>query len=69
VERLAVRQHERRRPCESVARGLRSSGFRQGPFAWNEDEVHIFMAMVARGYLDGRASRPPQVHAPDAAAV
>jgi phenylpropionate dioxygenase-like ring-hydroxylating dioxygenase large terminal subunit len=55
--------------CESVTRGLRSSGYRQGPFAWSEDEVHIFMAMVAQGYLDGRASRPPQVHEPDAAAV
>ena len=44
-------------------------GFRQGPFAWSEDEVHIFMAMVAQGYLDGRASRPPQVHERDAAAV
>jgi Rieske 2Fe-2S family protein len=55
--------------CESVTRGLASSGFRQGPFAWSEDEVHIFMAMVAQGYLDGRAGRPPQVHDRDAAAV
>ncbi len=55
--------------CESVTRGLRSSGYRQGPFAWSEDEVHIFMAMVAQGYLDGRASRPPQVHRADVAAV
>ena len=55
--------------CESVYRGLRSEGFRQGPFAWSEDEVHIFMAMVAQGYLDGRASRPPQVHEADAAEV
>ncbi|MGZ5306466.1 MAG: aromatic ring-hydroxylating dioxygenase subunit alpha, partial [Actinomycetota bacterium] len=55
--------------CESVTRGLASSGFRQGPFAWGEDEVNIFMAMVARGYLDGRAGRPPQVHARDAATV
>jgi Rieske 2Fe-2S family protein len=55
--------------CESVHRGLRSEGFRQGPFAWSEDEVHIFMAMVAQGYLDGRASRPPQVHEADAAEV
>jgi Rieske 2Fe-2S family protein len=47
---------------ESVSRGLRSSGYRQGPFAWSEDEVHIFMAMVARGYLEGRATKPPQVH-------
>jgi glycine betaine catabolism A len=50
--------------CESVYRGLQSAGSRQGPFAWSEDEVHIFMAMVARGYLDGVASTPPQVHAP-----
>ena len=55
--------------CESVTRGLASSGFRQGPFAWSEDEVHIFMAMVAQGYVDGRATRPPQVHHRDAAAV
>ncbi|MEP6973243.1 MAG: SRPBCC family protein, partial [Actinomycetota bacterium] len=55
--------------CESVTRGLASNGFRQGPFAWNEDEVHIFMAMVAQGYLDGRATRPPQVHHRDSAAV
>ncbi len=48
--------------CESVYRGLQSDGFRQGPFAWSEDEVHIFMAMVAQGYLDGRATRPRQVH-------
>ncbi len=54
--------------CESVTRGLRSSEYRQGPFAWNEDEVHIFMAMVARGYLDGRAGRPPQVLEADAVA-
>lgn len=48
--------------CESVYRGLSSAGFRQGPFAWSEDEVHSFMALVAQGYLDGHASRPPQVH-------
>jgi Rieske 2Fe-2S family protein len=54
--------------CESVTRGLRSGGYRQGPFAWSEDEVHSFMAMVARGYLDGRTSRPPQVRAADAVA-
>lgn len=46
--------------CESVHRGLASSGYRQGPFARNEDEVRIFMAMVARAYLDGVASTPPQ---------
>jgi Rieske 2Fe-2S family protein len=46
--------------CESVYRGLQDSGFRQGPFARSEDEVHSFMTMVARGYLDGRAT-PPSV--------
>ncbi len=55
------------RACESVYRGLQSSGFHQGPFAGSEDEVHIFMAMVARAYVDGSASTPPQVHEPDAA--
>jgi phenylpropionate dioxygenase-like ring-hydroxylating dioxygenase large terminal subunit len=54
--------------CESVYRGLQSRGFRQGPFAWSEDEVHMFMAMVARGYLDGSVSRPPRAHELDAAA-
>jgi Rieske 2Fe-2S family protein len=44
--------------CEAVTRGLASSKIRQGPFAWSEDEVHIFMAMVAQGYVDGRAGRP-----------
>jgi Rieske 2Fe-2S family protein len=53
--------------CESVYRGLQSEGFRQGPFAWSEDEVHVFMAMVGQAYLDGVASTPPQVQA-DAAA-
>jgi Rieske 2Fe-2S family protein len=55
--------------CESVYRGLGSEGFRQGPFAWSEDEVHAFMALVAQGYLDGHASPPPQVQEPDAAGV
>jgi Rieske 2Fe-2S family protein len=57
------------RACESVYRGLRSQGFRQGPFAWSEDEVHIFMAMVAKAYLEGVATRPPQVHQPNVAGV
>ncbi len=47
--------------CESVHRGLASRGYRQGPFAWSEDEVYVFMAMVAQAYLDGYASRPPRV--------
>ncbi|MEA2580471.1 MAG: glycine betaine catabolism [Actinomycetota bacterium] len=48
--------------CESVYRGLQSGGSRQGPFSWSEDEVHSFMAMVAKGYLDGYASKPPKIH-------
>ena len=43
------------------------SGARQGPFAWSEDEVHAFMALVADGYLTGRATVPPQVLGVDAA--
>ena len=46
-----------------MTRGLHSNGFRQGPFAWSEDEVHVLMAMVAQGYLDGFARKPPQVQA------
>jgi glycine betaine catabolism A len=55
--------------CESVYRGLTSEGFRQGPFALSEDEVHLFMAMVAQSYLDGFAQKPPQVHQEDPAGV
>jgi len=47
------------RACESVQRGLASVGQRQGPFAWSEHEVHAFMAMIARAYLDGRVGPPP----------
>jgi Rieske 2Fe-2S family protein len=57
------------RACESVHRGLSGAGFRQGPFAWSEDEVHAFMAMVARGYLQGRATVPPPVDDPTAGIV
>lgn len=37
--------------CESVQRGLASPHFRPGPLAPNEDAVHRFVSMVARGYL------------------
>jgi glycine betaine catabolism A len=37
--------------CESVQRGLSSPHFRPGPLAPNEDAVHRFVSMVARGYL------------------
>ncbi|MCY7344119.1 MAG: aromatic ring-hydroxylating dioxygenase subunit alpha [Pseudonocardia sp.] len=39
--------------CESVQRGLSSPHFRPGPLAPNEDAVHQFVTMVARGY-EGR---------------
>ncbi|HEU4356361.1 MAG TPA: aromatic ring-hydroxylating dioxygenase subunit alpha [Actinomycetota bacterium] len=51
--------------CESVDRGLRSAGSRQGPFAWSEDEVHAFMTVVARGYLEGVATAAPVISEPD----
>jgi Rieske 2Fe-2S family protein len=39
--------------CESVQRGLASPHFRPGPLAPNEDAVHQFVTLVARGYLTG----------------
>ncbi len=39
--------------CESVQRGIASPHFRPGPLAPNEDAVHRFVTMVARGYLTG----------------
>jgi Rieske 2Fe-2S family protein len=57
------------RACESVQRGLASRGQRPGPFAWSEDEVHAFMAMIARAYLDGHVSPPPQIEHPAAVAA
>jgi Rieske 2Fe-2S family protein len=39
------------RACESVQRGAASRGYRQGPLALQEDAVHRFLVMVARGYL------------------
>ena len=40
--------------CASVQRGLASPHFRPGPLAPNEDAVHQFVTMVARGYLGAR---------------
>jgi Rieske 2Fe-2S family protein len=39
------------RACESVQQGAASRGYRQGPLALQEDAVHRFLLMVARGYL------------------
>ena len=44
--------------CESVQRGVGSRGYRQGPLAMEEDNVHQFQTMVAGGYLQGGPARP-----------
>jgi len=44
--------------CESVQRGVSSRGYRPGPLALQEDEVHQFQTMVARGYLEGAPALP-----------
>jgi Rieske 2Fe-2S family protein len=44
--------------CESVQRGVSSRGYRQGPLAIDEDNVHQFLTMVAGGYLAGAPVRP-----------
>ena len=41
--------------CESVQRGVRSTGYRPGPLSpWHEVAVSQAIAVVARTYLDGR---------------
>lgn len=41
--------------CESVQRGVRSTGYRPGPLSpWHEGAVAQSIAVVARTYLDGR---------------
>ena len=44
--------------CESVQRGAASRGYRSGPLALEEDNVHQFQAMVAGGYLSGGPALP-----------
>jgi len=44
--------------CESVQRGVSSRGYRPGPLALEEDNVHQFLTMVAGGYLQGRPAHP-----------
>jgi phenylpropionate dioxygenase-like ring-hydroxylating dioxygenase large terminal subunit len=46
------------RACEAVQRGVSSRGYRQGPLAIEEDNVHQFQTMVAGGYLEGAPVRP-----------
>jgi Rieske 2Fe-2S family protein len=47
--------------CEGVQRGLRSRGYRPGPFSTTEDAVAGFVRLVARAYLCGGWSRPQSV--------
>jgi Rieske 2Fe-2S family protein len=44
--------------CEAVQRGVRSPGYRQGPFSIDEDAVAQFVRLVAAAYLDGGWTRP-----------
>ena len=39
--------------CEGVQRGVRSRGYRPGPFSMREDAVQQFVQLVARSYLAG----------------
>jgi glycine betaine catabolism A len=47
------------RACEAVQRGVSSRGYRQGPLSPEESTVGKFVAMVARGYLEGRVEQTP----------
>jgi glycine betaine catabolism A len=44
--------------CEAVQRGVSSRGYRQGPLSPREDAVYQLITMVAKGYLEGKVSRP-----------
>jgi Rieske 2Fe-2S family protein len=44
--------------CESVTRGVRSAGYRPGPFDEREAVVHAFQRMIARAYLTGGLQPP-----------
>jgi Rieske 2Fe-2S family protein len=44
--------------CESVTRGLRSAGYRPGPFDQREAVVHAFQTMIARAYMTGALAPP-----------
>jgi glycine betaine catabolism A len=46
------------RACQSVQRGASSRGYRQGPLAPEESDVHRFLTIVANGYLHGRPAVP-----------
>ena len=44
--------------CEGVQRGAAGRGYRQGPLSPMEVGVYQWIALVARGYLDGRVVGP-----------
>jgi glycine betaine catabolism A len=44
--------------CQGVQRGVSGRGYRQGPLSDPEGNVWQFIAVVARGYLEGRAAGP-----------
>jgi glycine betaine catabolism A len=44
--------------CEAVQRGVSSRAYLPGPLAYEEDNVHQFLTMVAGGYLEGRPVSP-----------
>ena len=48
-----------REACEGVQRGASSRGYRQGPLSPEESTVGKFVAMIARGYLEGRITQTP----------
>ena len=48
------------RACEAVQRGVSSRGYRQGPLSPEETTVGRFVAMVARGYLEGGLPQAPE---------
>jgi phenylpropionate dioxygenase-like ring-hydroxylating dioxygenase large terminal subunit len=58
VEFWDVTNRQDWRACEAVQRGVSSAGYRQGPLAIDEDNVHQFQTMVAGGYLQGSPARP-----------
>jgi Rieske 2Fe-2S family protein len=45
--------------CEGVQRGASSRGYRQGPLSPDESTSGKFVAMIARGYLEGGVTQIP----------
>jgi Rieske 2Fe-2S family protein len=43
--------------CEGVQRGLKSAGYRPGPFSMTEDAVCEWVQWLARSYLAGEQVR------------